>query len=314
MLLGAIAPVFVIILAGFWVRRAGILSEEADGSLMRVYVNLLYPCLIATKIIGNDALHSGANLWLPPLAGAATMLSGFVFCWLGARLMRLPRGAVTRTFTYVTGVYNYAYTTIPIVGSLFGNNALGVLFMFNLGVEVAFWIGTGLILPSHGGIPLWRRILNVPVVTVLVSVVLNLFRVRELVPPGQEWIFKAVGMLGDSAIPLALLLTGATITDFLANARPSWADAKGFAGACVLRLGFLPLTFLALACWLPCTVELKQVLVVQAAMPAGMMPVVLCKHHGGDVGLSVQIVIGTTALALFTMPHWISLGWKLAGF
>lgn len=314
MLFAAIAPVFVIILAGFLVRRSGVLSEEADGSLMRVYINLLYPCLIATKILGNPALREGANLWLPPLAGAATMAIGFVFCWLGGRLLSLPRGAATRTFTYVTGAYNFAFTAIPIVGSLFGNKALGVLFMFNLGVELAFWIATGLILPNQSGINLWRRILNVPVITVLASVALNLMHVRDRVPSSLEWVFKAVSMLGDSAIPLALLLTGAIITDFLGDARPSWGDAKAFTGACLLRLGFLPLTFVAMACWLPCTVELKQVLVVQAAMPAGMLPVVLCKHHGGDVGLSVQIVIGTTALALFTMPHWVSLGWKLAGF
>jgi predicted permease len=307
----AIAPVFVIILAGFWVRRAGILSEEADSSLMRIYVNLLYPCLIATKILGNEALHQSANLLLPPLAGAATMAVGFVFCWMGARLLRLPHGASTRTFTYVTGAYNYVYTAVPIVGSLFGDKALGVLFLFNLGVEVAFWVGTGLILANHSGISIWQRIFNVPVVTVLVSVALNFLDVRARLP---EWFFDAVKMLGNSAIPLALLLTGAIITDFLADARPSWTDAKAFSGACFLRLGFLPLTFLALACWLPCTLELKQVLVVQAAMPAGMLPVVLCKHHNGDVGLSVQIVIGTTALALFTMPHWISLGWRLAGF
>ncbi|MEI8235008.1 MAG: AEC family transporter [Verrucomicrobiota bacterium] len=305
----AIAPVFVLILAGFWVRRAGILSEEADGSLMRMYVNLLYPCLIASKILGNAALHQGANLWLPPLAGFGTIAAGFAFCWMGARLLRIPRGASTRTFTYVTGIYNYAYTAIPVVGSLFGDKALGVLFTFNLGVEVAFWTGTSLILADHSGEnSLWRRILNVPVVTVVASVALNFLHVREHLP---EWLFAAVKILGDSAIPLSLLLTGAIITDFLAEARPSRSDAKAFAGACCLRLGLLPLGFLALVHWLPCTVELKQVLIVQSAMPAAMLPVVLCKHHGGDVGLSVQIVIGTTVLALFTMPHWIALGLKL---
>ncbi|MDD5349708.1 MAG: AEC family transporter [Chthoniobacteraceae bacterium] len=308
----AIAPVFVIILAGFWVRRSGILSEEADASLMRIYVNLLYPCLIANKILGNEALHQSVNLWLPPLAGAATMGVGFVFCWLGARLLRIPRGPSTRTFTYVTGAYNYVYTAVPVIGSLFGDKTLGVLFLFNLGTEVAFWVGTGLILANSSGMGLWRRIFNVPVVTVLASVALNFLHVREIVSRGQPWILDALQMLGNSAIPLALLLTGAVITDFLADARPSWADAKAFGGACFLRLGFLPLTFLALACLLPCSLELKQVLIVQAAMPAGMLPVALCKHHGGDVGLSVQIVIGTTAIALLTIPHWISLGWRLA--
>jgi len=314
MLFAAIAPVFIIMFAGLVARRRGILSAEADASLMRIYINLLYPCLIATKILGNDALHQAANLWVPPLLGAATMAVGFLFCWGGARLLRLPRGSSTRTFTYVTGVYNYAFTAIPIVGSLFGAKALGVLFIFNLGVELMFWVGTGLILSNNTGVNIWRRIFNVPVVTVIVSAALNLVHFRESVPPSLEWVWKALEMMGDSAIPLALILTGAVIADFLGDARPTWADARSFGGACFLRLGFLPLTFLAAAYWLPCTVELKQVLVIQAAMPAGMFPVALCKHQGGDVGMAVQIVIGTTAMALFTMPYWVSWGWKLAGF
>lgn len=308
----AVAPIFVIILAGFWIRRSGVLTEQADASLMRMYVNLLYPCLIANKIIGNEALRTGANVWLPPLAGAATMGAGFVLCWLGARMLRLPRGGGTRTFAFVTGAYNYVFTSIPIIGTLFGDRTLGVLFLFNLGTEVAFWIGCGVILAHRSEAGLWRRIFNVPVISVVAAVVLNFLHMREALDPVQPWVFKAVAMLGNTAIPLALLLTGAVIADFLGEARPSWRDARAFGGAVALRLGFLPLTFLALACWMPCTVELKQVLIVQAAMPAGMFPVALCKHYGGDVGLAVQIVIGTTVLALATMPQWIAWGWRLA--
>ena len=120
-------------------------------------------------------------------------------------------------------------------------------------------------------------------------------------------------MLGVSAIPMALLLTGAIMNDFLAEARPSRSDAVIIGGACLLRLGLLPLVFLALARWLPCSVELRQVLVVQSAMPAAMLPVVLCKHYGGNVGLAVQIVLATTLLAFFTMPYWIAFGLKFAG-
>lgn len=309
MLLAAIAPIFVIILAGFLIRRFRILSAEADASLMRMYVNLLYPCLIVAKIVGNDALHQGANVWVPPLAGFFTVVAGFLVCWIGARLLRVPHGRETRTFTFVTGIYNYGYTAIPVVGSLFGDKALGVLFTYNLGVEVAFWVGASMILANRSDGSLWRQILNVPVVTVLGSVVLNFLHVRPFIP---EWFFVAIQTLGATAIPLALLLTGAIITDFLGEAKPSRSDALAITGACILRLGLLPLLFLIIA-RLPCTLELKQVLVVQSAMPAAMLPVVLCKHYDGDAGLAVQIVIATTALALLTMPYWVSFGWKFVG-
>ena len=310
MLFTAIAPIFLILLAGFLIRRAGFLSEEADASLLKVSVNLLYPCLIVSTILGNDALHQGVNVWLPPLAGFLTVAAGYGVSWLGARLLRVPRGRETRTFTYVTGLYNYGYTAIPVVGSLFGAKALGVLFTHNLGVEVAFWLGASLILSSHPDRSGWRRALNPPVGAVLGSVLLNFLHVRAMIP---AWFFGAVQMLGASAIPLALLLSGAIMSDFLAEARPSRTETVALGGACLLRLGVLPLVFLALARWLPGTIELKQVLIVQSAMPAAMFPVVLCKHYGGDVGLAVQIVLATTLLSLFTMPYWVALGLKCAG-
>ena len=310
MLFAAVAPVFLVMLAGFLIRRTGILSAAADASLMRMSVNLLYPCLIVSTILGNDALHQTVNVWMPPLVGLSTVAIGFAVCWLGARLLRIPRGCETRTFTYVTGLYNYGYTAIPVVKSLFGAKALGVLFVHNLGVEVGFWLGASMILSSHPDRSGWQRVVNAPVVAIVASIVLNFLHVREHLP---DWFFGAVQMLGASAIPLALLLTGAIMNDYLAEARPSRSDAVTLSGACLLRLGLLPLVFLVLARWLPCSLELKQVLIVQSAMPAAMFPVVLCKHYGGDVGLAVQIVLATTVLSLFTMAYWISFGWKFAG-
>src|SRR5438067_63479 len=137
-LLGAVAPVFVIVFSGFLIRRAGWLSAEADHSLLRLTVNLLYPCLIADTILGNSALKNPGNLALPPLVGFATCALGFAIAWAGARALRLERGTQTRTFSYCVGIYNYAYTAIPIVQALFDQQTMGVLFTHNLGVEIIF--------------------------------------------------------------------------------------------------------------------------------------------------------------------------------
>ena len=65
---------------------------------------------------------------------------------------------------------------------------------------------------------------------------------------------------------------------------------------------------LGLARVLPCSVELKRVLVVQAAMPAGVFPIVLSRLYGGDPATAVRIVAGTTLLSLVTIPLWIRWG------
>ena len=79
----------------------------------------------------------------------------------------------------------------------------------------------------------------------------------------------------------------------------------------MLRLGVLPVLFLLLAKLLPLPDDLKRVVIVQAAMPAGILPLVIAKHYGGRPLTAVQIVIGTTVLGLFLIPLWLrfGLGW-----
>ena len=313
MLFAAVAPVFLAIVAGFVFRRNGALTAEADASLLRVSVNLLYPCLILNTILGNEALHQPVNVWLPPLTGLLMVGLGFLVSFAGARALRLPRGSDTRTFVYVTALYNYGYMVIPVVEELFGAKTVGVLFMHNLGVEVALWLGAALILAVPGGrsgLGLLKCIASPPVVAILVSLFLNVTHLGSYLP---AWFLSGTRMLGAAAIPMALVLTGATLADFLGEARPTRATFGTFAGAALLRLALLPLMFIGLAVWLPCSLELKQVLVVQAAMPCAMLPVVLTKHYGGNTGMAVQIILGTTALGILTIPYWVHLGMSLAG-
>jgi hypothetical protein len=55
------------------------------------------------------------------------------------------------------------------------------------------------------------------------------------------------------------------------------------------------------------------VLVVQAAMPAGVMPIIIARHYGGQPLTAVQIVLGTTVLALLTIPLWLKAGLAWVG-
>jgi hypothetical protein len=83
--------------------------------------------------------------------------------------------------------------------------------------------------------------------------------------------------------------------------------------ACLLRLAVLPATFLLLAKFAPVSIELKRVLVVQAAMPSGMLPLVLARHYGGQPLIAAQIIVGTTVLGLFVIPLWLQFGMAWAG-
>ncbi|MFT6059315.1 MAG: putative permease [Lentimonas sp.] len=304
----AVLPIFFVIAAGALARRLGWLDTEADRSLMTLVVNLLYPALIFSVILGNDALRQPSNLILPPLVGLTSVVGGFGLAMLVARKFKIGDQKECRTFAFTTGIYNYGYFPVPIIALLFDRETTGVLLVYNLGVEVAMWVlGVGYILSRNDPKSIWKRVFSGPVVAILIAVPMNYFKVDQHLPNSA---LEAINLLGQCAIPLGLILIGATFMD-LAKEMKLTSRLNIPITASVLRLGILPAAFLFIAFILPLPTELKCVIAVQAAMPCGVFPIVLARHFDGSPEVALKVVLGTTIISFLTIPLWIAFGIKL---
>lgn len=304
----AVIPIFLVIASGFVSRRVGWLNQNADRSLMTLVVNLLYPAFIFSYILGNEALRMPSNLIIPPLVGFTSVVAGFGMGMLVARRMKIGTSKECRTFAFTTGMHNYGYFPVPIIALLFDRETTGVLLVHNVGVEMAMWaLGVGFILSANDPKSVWRRVFSAPVISILIAVPLNWIHVDQVLP---DFCFEALNLLGKCAIPLGLLLIGATFAD-LAKGERLLNRLSIPITASVLRLGIFPLFFLMIVLLLPLSNELKQVLIVQAAMPCAVFPIVLARHFDGSTEVALKVVLGTTALSLITIPIWISLGLNL---
>ena len=125
-------------------------------------------------------------------------------------------------------------------------------------------------------------------------------------------VLNAAHLVGQCAIPVGMILIGATVADHVAGFH-SAGGARTMALGSLLRLAVLPVLFLLVARWLPCSVELKRVILIQAAMPAAVFPIVMVRHYGGDPATALQVVMSTSILSLVTIPLWLHFGVRLAG-
>jgi len=308
-LLALILPVFALIAIGVAVRRAHWVEGEAETSLMRLMVNLCYPCLIFDSVVGNVALNQPENLVWPPLLGFSLTALGIGICFYGGRALGLTVGGGLRTFALSTGICNYGYLPLPIIAAMWGGDMQGVLFVHNVGVEAALWTVGVLVLSGLSLREGWKKLLNPILITLVVAVAINLAGLAGSVP---ALVTHVVHALAACAIPLGLLMIGVSLANYLGE----WKGLivpKVMLGACVLRLGILPLVILCVTRWMPCSIELKRVLVVQAAMPAGVFSIVLARHYGGQPLTAVQVVLGTTVLGILVIPLWIQFGLKWVG-
>jgi predicted permease len=305
----AVLPVFAMIALGTVLRRAQWISEGAEDSLFNLVVKVTFPCLIFESVAANSALHDPGNLLLPPLAGFLLTLLSMLTGWYVAKALGLTMGHGLRTFALAVGLTNYGYLPLPLMDAMFGPESRAVLLVHNVGVEAAIWTGGVLVVTGLSPLQGWRKLINAPIIALVVALVFNLTGAVAFVP---ELVMKLVHALAVCAIPLGLIMTGVSIEPHLDDPK-QLVNKRVTLMAWLLRLVVLPWIFLLAARYLPCPVELKRVLVVQAAMPSAVISVIVARVYGGQPLVAVQIVLGTTALALFTIPFWLRFGLTFAG-
>jgi predicted permease len=303
-----ILPVFALIAVGVALRRFHWVEGTAETSLLRLVVYVCMPCLVFDTVVGNASLRDPGNLLLPPLAGFVTTCLGFGVAYAAARLIGLGKGTGLRTFAVSAGICNYSYLPLPIVGGIWGERAQGLVLVHNLGVDLALW-SVGLIVLTGGSRDGWRKIVTPMLVTLLISVAVN---VSGLAPHVPGFVGSMARSLGVCAVPIGLLMTGANLADYLDE--PSKLLHRNIAvAACLVRLGIMPVLMLGFARLLPCSVDLKRVLVVEAAMPAAVFPIIMARYYGGQPLTAVQVVLATTAVGLVACPLWIRAGFAWLG-
>ena len=301
--LSAVLPVFLITFLGYQFRRINWITRESDDSLMCVAMNVLLPCLAFSKISGNEAIRQPENVWVPPLVGFSSIAVGMLVGWIARQFATEEIGPKARTYAITIGVFNFGFVPIPLSEALFGPNAVAVLFVFNVGTLLAMWsLGVMLL---HGELSsAWSKVLNPPFLSVVFALIINATGLYLYIP---EVVIKSINMLGMCAIPMSILLMGAMMKDYLAQCefrsafRVCWTSI-------ILRLGLLPASMIIVANWLPLSIELKQVVLVQASMPAAMFPILISRMYGGSPVIATQIAIATTLFSLITIPLWLRFG------
>lgn len=300
-IISAVLPAYLLILLGALLRKSRIIRQEHDEPIMHVVFHVMYPCFILDKILGSEAVRSGEVVAWSLGIGFCELLVGMLVGILVGRLIKLEKGNGLRTFAFSVGIQNFGFTAIPIVQSLWGAAAVSVLMVHNLGVELSIWTFGVMMMSNDKNIP-WKKLINGPALSVVAGLLMVALGVDEKITGPIREMMK---WLGSGTFPLALLVTGAIMIDMVRVEKPSLRIAVS---GTILRLLIIPLIILAAAKYLPLSLELKQVLIVQAAMPAAMSPLLIAKLYGGRPGIAAQIIVVTTLFSLLTLPWMIAFG------
>jgi len=312
-ILVAVIPIYLLMVVGGGLRRAEVLGPQMDAGLTRLVIHVLYPALILDKILRAELLRDPQVVFWAIGVGFAVIVIGLMAALAVGRLIGLRKGTGWRSFTVTAGVQNYGYVAIPLLIVFFPQSetaVLGLLFTHSLGVELGVWT-LGMLILRGRPMKSPREFLSGPIVAVVVGLTLVFVRVDLLAEHSKvagfvfETLLNLLHWLGLAAFPVGLLLIGTVISDLLGKERYS---PRVGVGSLIVRMILMPAVILSLAKVLPVVTEFKQVLLVQAAMPSAVTPIVYARHYGADPAAAVHVVLTTSVAAIVTIPVIISLG------
>ncbi len=303
----AIAPVFLMILAGHALRRGGIPSIEFWNLNDRLVYWVLMPALFYRQI-------STADLGAEPLGPYATALcAGFfvatAFGWGAAR--GAGYGAEVAS-SVVQGAARFnTFVALAIAEALHGKPGLqlAVLAAALLVPVVNVTIVTLLtVMLSRDGGNLVRAALrdlarNPLILSIAAGLVANLAGFG-----GLPVIDETAGLLGAAALPIMLLCVGANL-----RVRGMQASLGPVALASAGKLAVFPAAMLAALLIVPPGALAAEVALIFGALPTGVAAYTLARAMGGDAPLMAAIITVQTGLAFLTIPLTLTLGARLLG-
>jgi malonate transporter and related proteins len=305
-LLGIVAPVFLVVGAGYAAIRSRFLPDGVIDPLVRVTVNVLMPSLLFLAMLRVDL--GRAVDWRAALAffGAITIVFFAVMALSRLLWRRGPGEAVSVGFAAFFG--NVVMLGIPITERAYGGAVSAALFGL-----IAFH-GTYNYFVGFVAMELIRRdgqsaiagvsrafvttIRNPLMIGLLGGIAVNLLGVS---PP--EVLLDALDMLAAAGIPVALFSLGGVLTRY--RLRDEIGEAFMVS---VVSLLVLPALAWALAAGLfDLPPEFVRAAVIMAAMPPGLNGYIFASLYDRAVGTAANAVLIGTILSVGSITLWLAL-------
>ena len=293
-----ILSIIIMIGLGYFLKRIDFLGEKDIDPFNRIVMYILMPCMIFHAIYSADlSLLSKLGI-LPFIILASSLVTGVVSYFI---LKQLKLDDITLWSVLVTVmIANTAFMGYPVTLGIFGQEGFLRAIFCDIATLCIFLMLSFVLIMKFGGTAkaAVRKItLFPPLWAVILGLGFNFFNI-----PIGPVIDNTINYLGQGAIPLIMVTLGLSI-DFSALKR----SRSMIAFTSVMKLAFFPAVAFIVASHLGLVDLQFTISVVEAAMPSGMMSLLLVITYKLDFELTSDCILINTVISLITLPAIIML-------
>ena len=293
-----ILSIILMIGLGYFLKRIDFLSENDITPLNKIVMYILLPCMIFSALYSADLKLIPKLSILPFVILISSFLTGVV-SYVILKKLNFQDKKLWSVLVCVM-IANTGFMGYPVNLGIYGNEGFLRAIFCDLATTCTFLLLSFVLMLKFGGTvktavkkiaffpPLWAVILGLSlnVLNIPIGPVLN----------------QSITYLGNGAIPLIMLSLGLSI-----NLEGLYRSRSMIVFTSIMKLAFFPLVAACVVIYLGLVDLQFNVAIIEAAMPSGMLSLLLSITYNLDFELTSDCILINTVISLVTLPLIIML-------
>ena len=297
-ILTTILSIIIMIGLGYFLKRIDFLSEKDIDPFNKIVMYILMPCMIFHAIYGAD-LSLIPKLGILPFIILASSFATGIVSYVILKQLKLEDRKLWSVLVTVM-IANTAFMGYPVTLGIYGQAGFLRAIFCDMATLCIFLILSFLLILKFGG-TVKTAVKKIAFFPPLWAVVLGLTFNWLNIPIGPV-LDNTINYLGQGAIPLIMVTLGLSI-DFSALSR----SKAMIMFTSIMKLVFFPLIAFLIVNYLGLVNLEYSVAIVEAAMPSGMLSLLLAITYNLDYELTSDCILINTVISLITLPVIIML-------
>lgn len=302
-ILDSVQSIFAIIsmiLVGVFFSYKKWFNQETATLFSKIVVNISVPGFMISNLVTNYTKSKLIEVSGGFIIPFSSMLIMYLFGFILAKWIKVPdnrRGI----FAATVSISNTLFVGLPINLALYGNDSIPYVFIYFIVNVSFFWTIGAWGISRDGGLKVkllsmnnLKKIFNVPLISFLIAVIIIFLEI-----PLPKFVMDTSRYMGNLLTPLSMLYIGITIymIDFK---KLVWDKSMSF--ILISRFILSPLLVLYLTSIISLPSLMRNVFMIQSAMPAMTVTTVLAQEAGADYEYATVVTTLTTIFTLFVIP------------
>ena len=298
--ISGILVILGMILVGFVIGEKGWFDDKSRGLLAKLVTQVALPCYmlytITQRFTAADLLKMLPALRFPALS--MVMLLG-----IATGVARIFAVRQDRRGLFISMFFNSntIFVGLPINQALFGDASIPYVLIYYMCNTTFFWtLGTYLIQRDGEGEAQFdlktslKKVFSPPLMGFLLGLVMVMLQIKM-----PAFLASDLQYLGNLTTPLSMIFIGLSVSHVGVKQLVLGKDQL------LILLGrfvVAPLLMASIVYWLPLPNLMKQVFIIQSAMPVMTNAPVVARLYGADSDYAAVMVTETTLATMVVIP------------